>query len=206
MAKVERLHLILILVLIAAFIWSLINPHDYFTWMLEVAPAIIGFIVLAFTYNRFRFSNMVYVLISLHMIVLMIGGHYTYAQVPFFEWTRQYFGRNIYDRVGHFFQGFVPALIIREMLKRTTALKKGFWLVIVTIGMALAISALYELVEFGVSVGTGAAAEAFLGTQGDVWDTQWDMLVALIGAIVAVGLFSKVHDRSIRQSVVMRTS
>ena len=138
-------------------------------------------------------------LIALHMIVLMIGGHYTYAEVPLFNWIRDIFatGRNSYDKVGHFAQGFVPALIAREFLLRKSALTKGKLLFFIVVCICLAISAAYELVEWGVSEATGSAGDAFLGTQGDIWDTQKDMFTALIGAVVALVTLSRVHDRAL---------
>lgn len=187
----------LLLLVSAVFIWSGINPHDRFTWLLEVLPAILGFILLALTYNRFRFTTFCYLFIALHMIVLMVGGHYTYAQVPLFNWIRDAFdlSRNHYDRVGHFAQGFVPALIAREILLRASPLQRGKLLFLIVVCICLAISAFYEFIEWWVSIATGTAAEAFLGTQGDVWDTQWDMFLAFCGAIVSQLLLSKTHDR-----------
>jgi len=177
--------------------WSAWHPHDYFTWMLEVFPAFIGLAVLAVTYPRFHFSYAVYVLILAHMAILFVGGHYTYANVPLFNWVRDYFHqqRNNYDRVGHFAQGFVPALIAREVLLRRRIVAKRGWVPFLVISICMAISAMYELFEWRVAVGTGSAADAFLGTQGDVWDTQEDMATALIGAAVAMIFFSRLHDR-----------
>lgn len=181
------------------FIWSAIHPHDYFTWILEVFPAIIGAIILAATYRRFRFTTLVYTLIAIHMVILMVGGHYTYAEVPFGNWIRDYFGlsRNHYDRLGHFAQGFVPAMIAREVLLRLKVLKRGPWLFVLVVSVCLAFSAVYELIEWTVSALTGSAGDAFLGTQGDVFDTQKDMAMALVGAITALLLLSKTHDRQI---------
>lgn len=196
-----NLHLCLLFFVILIFIWSGIHPHDRFTWILEVLPAILGMIVLLITYRKFAFSNLVYVLIAIHMIILMIGGHYTYAQVPLFNWIRDAFdlSRNHYDRLGHLAQGFVPAMISREILLRLSPLKRGKLLNFLIICICLAISASYELIEFGVAVATGTAAQAFLGTQGDVWDTQWDMLMALVGAFLALILLPALHDKSMRQ-------
>lgn len=187
---------------IAAFwvvaLWSVVRPHDYFTWFLEVFPALAGFAVLAFTYPRFRFTHLVYFLIVLHAIVLFIGGHYTYAEVPLFNWVRDHFhqSRNNYDRVGHFMQGFVPAFIAREILWRRQVIRRKGWLAFIVVCICLAISALYELFEWRVAVGTGSAADAFLGTQGDPWDTQEDMATALIGAVIAAFAFSGIHYRA----------
>lgn len=190
---------ILLLIVLVAFIWSAIRPHDYFTWILEVFPAIIGIAVLAATYRSFRFTTMVYVLIAAHAIILMIGGHYTYAEVPLFNWIRDEFAlsRNHYDRLGHFAQGFVPAMIAREVLLRRSPLKRGGWLFFIVVSICLAISALYELFEWCVSEATGSAGDAFLGTQGDVFDTQKDMAMALVGSITSMLLLSGLHDRQL---------
>lgn len=190
------------------FVWSAIHPHDYFTWILEVFPAIIGAVILAATHRRFRFTPLVYTLIALHMVILMIGGHYTYAEVPFGNWIRDYFGlsRNHYDRLGHFAQGFVPAMIAREVLLRLNVLKRGGWLFVIVVSLCLAFSALYELVEWTVSALTGSAGDAFLGSQGDVFDTQKDMAMALVGSITALLLLSKAHDRQLRGLIGQRDS
>jgi putative membrane protein len=187
---------ILLLIVLAVFIWSAIRPHDYFTWILEVFPAIIGIGVLSATYRSFRFTTVVYVLIVAHAIILMIGGHYTYAEVPAFNWIRDELAlsRNHYDRLGHFAQGFVPAMIAREILLRKTTLKRGAWLSFIVQSICLAISALYELFEWAVSEATGSAGDAFLGTQGDVFDTQKDMAMALLGAITSLLALSKLQD------------
>jgi len=187
------------LAVLAVFIWSAIRPHDYFTWALEVFPAIIGAGVLAATRHRFRLTTLVYVLIAAHMVILMVGGHYTYAEVPFGNWVRDRFGlaRNDYDRLGHFAQGFVPALITREVLLRLSVLKRPRWLFALVTSVCLAISALYELLEWTVSALTGSAGDAFLGTQGDVFDTQKDMAMALVGAATALILLARVHVRQI---------
>jgi len=204
-AKSSRTLPIILLVLWLAvgviFVWSAIHPHDYFTWILEVFPAIIGAVILAATYRRFRFTPLVYSLIAIHMVILMIGGHYTYAEVPFGNWIRDYFAlsRNHYDRLGHFAQGFVPAMIAREVLLRLNVLKRGGWLFGLVVSVCLAISALYELFEWTVSALTGSAGDAFLGTQGDVFDTQKDMAMALVGSITALLLLSKAHDRQLKR-------
>jgi putative membrane protein len=181
------------------FVWSAIRPHDYFTWMLEVFPAIIGAVILASTYRRFRFTTLIYALIAVHMIILMVGGHYTYAEVPIGNWVRDQFqlSRNHYDRLGHFAQGFVPAMIAREVLLRLNVLKRGRWLFVIVISICLAVSALYELLEWTVSALTGSAGDAFLGTQGDVFDTQKDMAMALVGAVTALLTLSKFHDKQL---------
>jgi putative membrane protein len=182
-------------------VWSAIGCHDVFTWSLEVFPAVLGIAVLVLTYRRFQFTSLVYTLIALHAMVLFVGGHYTYAQMPVFNWIRDAFhlSRNHYDRVGHFFQGFVPALITRELLLRKTALKRGLLLSFLALCVCMAISAWYELFEFLVAELTGSAAEAFLGTQGDPWDTQWDMTFCFIGALCALIFFSRLHDRFLQR-------
>jgi putative membrane protein len=197
----RKLHFALLTSFLAALVWSVIKPHDLFTWFLETAPAMIALVILLATYRRFRLSNLAYVLIWIHAIILLVGGHYTYAEVPLFNWVRDTFNlsRNHYDRVGHFAQGFVPAIIAREVLLRKSPLKRGKLLTLLVISICLAISAMYELVEFGVSMGTGSAGDAFLGTQGDVWDTQRDMLMCLIGAVTALVTLSGLHDRSLRR-------
>ncbi len=195
-------HLTLLFIVLLVLLWSGIHPHDQFTWLLEVFPAIIGILILLLTYRRFHFSNLVYFLIAIHMIILMVGGHYTYAEVPLFNWIRDTFdlSRNHYDRLGHLAQGFVPAMIAREILLRLSPLQRGKLLNFIIVCICLAISASYELIEFLVSVLTGTAAEAFLGTQGDIWDTQWDMLMALIGSILALLSLPSLHDKSMTKS------
>ena len=197
----QRRALAFLLVSLAViFLWSGIRPHDYFTWVLEVWPAVVGVAFLAATYNHFRFTTFVYGLIWAHAVILLIGGHYTYAEVPLFNWIRDHFhqARNNYDRVGHFAQGFVPALIAREYFLRRRIVKRR-WVPYVVISCCLAISALYELMEWRVSVMSGASADAFLGTQGDPWDTQEDMATALVGATCAM-LFSRLHDAFIERT------
>jgi putative membrane protein len=181
----------------AFLIWSGINPHDYFTWLLEVSPALIGLAILAATYKRFQFTELTYWLILIHCIILINGGHYTYAEVPLFNWIRDTFelSRNHYDKVGHFAQGFIPAVIIREILIRKSPVTSGKWLFFIVVSICLALSAFYEFIEWWVAVLSGTAAEAFLGTQGYVWDTQSDMFLALIGAVISLIVFGKLHDR-----------
>ena len=181
-------------------IWSGINPKDYFTWLLEVFPAIIGLTVMAATYKRFRLTPLVYFLILVDSIILMVGGHYTYAEVPLFNWLREVFsmGRNNYDKVGHLAQGFIPAIIAREILMRLEVVTRKGWLSFIVVSICLAISAFYELIEWWAALLSGEAAEAFLGTQGYVWDTQSDMALALLGAILALALLSRAHDSQIK--------
>lgn len=183
----------------AVFAWSAWAPYDRFTWWLEIAPALIAAGVLYATRRRFPLTTLLYGLILLHAWVLMVGGHYTYARVPAFDWLRDAFelSRNHYDRVGHFFQGFVPALVARELLLRCTPLQRSGWLFTIVVSFSLAVSASYELLEWGVAVATGEAAEAFLGTQGDPWDTQTDMFLCLLGALAALFSLAGVQDRAL---------
>ena len=177
-------------------LWSAIKPHDYFTWLLEVFPVMIALPLLVCTYNKFPLSNLLYGLILLHAVILMIGGHYTYAEVPLFNWLKETFDlhRNNYDRIGHFVQGFVPAMISREILIRKNIVRGKYWLFFMVTCICLSLSACYEFIEWWVAVASGTVSEAFLGTQGDVWDTQWDMFTALIGAICAQLFLAKFHD------------
>jgi len=181
------------------FIWSAIKPCDYFIWFLEVLPAIVFVIVLSLTYKNFKLTPLCYWLILIHCLILMIGGHYTYARVPLFSWLQQIFNlsRNHYDRLGHFAQGFIPAVIAREILLRKTPLSTGKWLFTIIICFCLAISSLYELFEWWVAIATGTRAEEFLSTQGDIWDTQKDMLFALLGATASLLSLNKIHDRQL---------
>jgi putative membrane protein len=188
--------------LAAILLWSGIGPKERGTWWLEVAPVLIGIPILAATYLRFPLTRLAYVLIWLHAIILMVGGHYTYAEVPLFHWIRDVFGfaRNHYDRVGHFAQGFVPAILAREVLLRTSPLRPGGWLFFLVCCVCLAISALYELVEWWAALLTAPeTGTAFLGTQGDVWDTQWDMFLALVGSVAAQATLSRLHQRQLDQ-------
>jgi putative membrane protein len=181
-------------------IWSGINPKDYFTWFLEVFPALIGLFIMAVTYNKFRLTPLTYILILIHCIILMVGGHYTYAEVPLFNWIRDTFDmtRNNYDKIGHLAQGFIPAVIAREILLRLEIVIKKGWLSFIIICICMAISAFYELVEWWAALLSGQAAESFLGTQGYIWDTQSDMALALLGAILSLLLLSKIHDTQIK--------
>lgn len=181
------------------FIWSAIRPHDYFTWGLEVFPAVIGIALLVATRRTFPLTPLLYTLLFLHAVILAVGGHYTYAEVPLGNWARDAFGlaRNHYDRVGHFAQGFVPAMLAREILIRRNAVRGRGWLYFIVVSICLAISAAYELLEWSVSAATGSQGDAFLGTQGDVWDTQKDMALALAGALTAPLLLGRFHDRQL---------
>jgi len=184
----------------AILLWSGIAPHDYPTWMLEVAPAIVAAAVLWFTRERFPLTRLTYVLILIHCIILMVGGHYTYAEVPLGDWIRDAFNqsRNDYDKLGHFAQGFVPAIVAREILIRKKVLNYPGWRDFLIVCVCLAISATYELLEWWVALLSAEAADAFLGTQGYVWDTQSDMWFALLGAVAAIILLSRWHDRQLR--------
>ncbi len=186
----------IVVVVLAVLVWSGLEPHDRFTWVLEVAPVLIGLPVLVLLRSRFRFTPLVLTLLGVHAVILMVGGKYTYAEVPLGFWVQDLLGlaRNHYDRLGHFAQGFVPALVIREILLRRSPLHESRWLAPVVIAFVLAFSASYELMEWMVAMMTGSAAEAFLGTQGDVWDTQWDMFLALSGCLVSLLTLSRVHD------------
>lgn len=194
----KRLPLSLLLFVTAAFLLLGWHPRaDRFTWFMENAPVIIGVPALVLTHRRFPLTNLLYVLIALHCLVLMVGGYWTYAEVPAGFWVKGWLhlARNPYDRLGHLFQGFVPVLIFREVLLRKGVLKPGGWSVVVLILMVLGLSAAYELLEWQTAVWTGSSADAFLGSQGDPWDTQWDMACALIGASLALASLSKTHDQ-----------
>jgi putative membrane protein len=192
----DRTPLAALLVAVAVLAWSAIGPRDRATWLMEVAPAFLAIPVLVATRRRFPLTPLLYVLIAVHVAILALGGHYTYAEVPLGFWVRDALGlaRNHYDRLGHLAQGFVPALVARELLLRTSPLRPGRWLAVIVTSVALAISALYELVEWAAAVMLGQGADAFLGTQGDPWDTQSDMLMALVGAIAAQALLARVQD------------
>ena len=183
----------------AALLVSGIAPHDRLTWLLEVAPILIAMPVLVATARRFPLTPFAYRLIFVHALILMLGGHYTYAEVPLGDWVADALGlaRNPYDRLGHLAQGFVPAIVVREILIRRSPLRPGRWLTFLVVCVCLAISAAYELVEWWSALIGGENADAFLGTQGDQWDTQWDMFTALVGAIAALALLGRYHDRQI---------
>ena len=190
---------LLLAVFLMTFLWSIINPKEGFTCFLEITPALIGVLVLAFTFNKFRFTNFTYTLILVHCIILFIGGHYTYAEVPLFDYIKEVFhqSRNNYDKVGHFAQGLIPAMIIRELFIRKKVISNKSFFNFIIVCICLAISAAYEWIEWFVSLATGEGGDSFLGTQGDIWDTQSDMLFATIGAIVGLVLFSKIQDRQL---------
>ncbi len=190
--------LLLFLALIAVGI-SATGPNDRLTWLLEVGPVLVGAPILIFTYRRFPLTNLLYTFLFLHSVILVVGGHYTYAEVPVGNWVRDFFdlSRNHYDRLGHFAQGFVPALLAREILKRCSPLGHSRWLPFLVVCVALSFSALYELIEWWSAVVLGESADQFLGTQGDIWDTQWDMFLALTGATLCMIVLSKTHDKSL---------
>lgn len=200
MTHSPRFPLLMLLLVLVVAAWSVIHPHDMFTWVLETFPAFLGLVIVVTTYKKFQLTNLLYGLLALHATVLFIGGHYTYAEVPLFSWIRDEFHqmRNNYDKLGHFVQGFVPAIIGRELLLRTSPLKPGKWLFAIIVLSCLGISAMYELLEWQVSIHTGEQADAFLGTQGDIWDTQEDMATALAGAVCALLLLGRRHDRSLQ--------
>ena len=193
------------LLLAPVLAWSAVRPHDYFTWFLEIVPVFIGLPLILALHRRFPLSSLLIVLLWWHCVILIFGGHYTYARVPLGEWAKQWFGwtRNNYDKLGHFAQGFVPAILAREILLRTSPLRDrgdgrpSRWLAFLVGCVCLAFSAFYELVEWRVAVSSGAAADDFLGTQGDPWDTQSDMAAALVGATVALLVMPRWHDRSL---------
>ena len=182
MKKRNNLYIVLFLI---GLVLSGIQPKEYFTWFLEVIPALIGGVILLLTYKKFQFTSFTYFFIVLHCYVLFLGGHYTYAEVPLFDWIKETFHqtRNNYDKVGHFFQGFVPAMIVRELFIRKEVISNKSYFNFIIVSICLAISAAYEWIEWWVSICTGEGGDAFLGTQGYIWDTQSDMLLATIGAI-----------------------
>lgn len=190
---------LLLAVVILVLVVSGIEPADRMTWILEVLPVMAGLPVILATYRRFPLTPLAYWLLAGHALILMLGGHYTYAKVPVGFWLQDLFdlSRNHYDRIGHIAQGFVPAIVAREVLIRLSPLSPGGWLNFIVICICLAISAFYEMIEWWVAVAAGIAAEAFLATQGDIWDTQWDMFLALCGAITALLMLGRLHDRQL---------
>jgi putative membrane protein len=194
-----RLPLVLLVIVVLGLIWSGIGPHDRLTWVLEVVPVLIAIPLLVWTARSFPLTPLVYVLIAVHSLILMYGGHYTYALTPLGDWMRDVFGfsRNHYDRIGHLMQGFGPAIVARELLLRTSPLRPGKWLFALITLSILGVSACYEFTEWWAALAGGESAGAFLGTQGDVWDTQWDMFLAGCGAVLAQVLLGRVHDRQL---------
>lgn len=193
---------ILLLVVLGFLIISGIDPvADRFTWIMETTPVMVGAIILLLSYKNFPLTPLTYHLLAFHAFILIVGGYYTYAEVPLFNSLQETFGmaRNHYDRVAHFIQGFVPAILAREILIRLSCLKPGGWLFLLTTSFCLAFSALYEMIEWAAAIFTEEGAAAFLGTQGDQWDTQWDMFLALCGAIIAQLLLSAYHNNQIEK-------
>jgi len=197
-----KTHLILLLIVFAVFIWSAIKPVGYGIWTMEVLPAVIGLLVLIAIYKKFQLTTLSYLIIAILSIFTFIGGHYTYSEVPFFNWIKDdfHFERNHYDRFGHFLKGLL-IIVIREILVRTSPLSKGKWLAFLSLSVALSIAALYEIIEWIVSVIThgGKASKDFLGTQGDIWDSQWDMSLTCVGSIIALVLFTSIHNKYLRK-------
>lgn len=200
--KHRKMHVILLLIVLIIFVWSVIKPASYLDWVAEVSPAVVAIIIVIAIYNKFRFTTFSYFIIALLSILTFIGGHYTYSEVPLFNWIKEefYLKRNDYDRFGHFLKGLM-AIVIREILIRKTPLVKGAWLTGITISIMLAIAALYEIIEWlstRISKGSKGAKD-FLGMQGDRWDAQWDMLSAFLGTILTLLLFTKLHDRLLKK-------
>lgn len=193
-------HLLLLIIVLAVFIWSAIKPASYLTWAMEVLPAVVGVVIAIIVYNRFRLTNISYLIISSLAVLMFVGGHYTYSKVPLFNWIKDALelDRNHYDRFGHLTKGLF-AIVIREILIRKTRLARDSWLFIIALSISLAIAALYEIIEWLTSkiMHGGKAAKDFLGTQGDIWDTQWDMSLMLIGSLLALLLLAKIHDRQL---------
>jgi putative membrane protein len=196
---------ILALVIVEQLVLGWSPPADRLTWAMENLPVWLGLVVLAATYRRFPLSNLCLVLLAIHSLILAVGGHYTYAKVPLGDWVRDAFqlSRNHYDRLGHFAQGFVPAILFRELLVRLLGLR-GSAVTLLSVACSVALSAFYELIEWWAALVTGEAATAFLGTQGDVWDTQWDIFCALIGSLTALLTLPRLHDSSMQKVVAAR--
>lgn len=192
-------HSVMLVLLSLVFLWSMVHPFDWFTWLLEMLPVAIAVPILLWTYRRFRLTTLTYLLIFIHAVILLIGAKYTYAREPLFDWFKEVFGwtRNNYDRVGHFAQGFVPAILAREILLRKTTLKRGGMLFFLVLCVCMFISSTFELFEWSVALATGAAADDYLAFQGDVWDTQKDMAMCLVGAVIALVSLRQVHDRQL---------
>ena len=191
----------MLVVALATLAISGVAPKERFTWFLEIVPAVIALPILVATYRRFPLTDLLYVLIAIHVAILALGGHYTYAEVPLGFWVKDalHLARNHYDRVGHFAQGFVPALVAREIVTRKQVMKSSRWVAVFVLSFCLAVSALYELFEWWTAVFTSDGATAFLGTQGDPWDTQWDMFMCLVGASTALITLSGFHDRQMKK-------
>ena len=190
---------VLLALVVALLVWSGVAPADRLTWLMEVVWVLAAIPLLVATYRRAPLTRLLYWLVAGHAVLLIVGGHYTYAEVPLGFWVRDAFelSRNHYDRLGHFVQGFVPAILAREVLLRNTPLRPGGWLSYLCVAAALSFSAFFEMIEWWAALVWGGAADAFLATQGDVWDTQWDMFLALCGSIVSLSLFARLHDRQL---------
>lgn len=197
----KKKYWVYLIIFFAVALWSGINPYETGLWFLEAGMCLVGVAILALTFKRFKFTDLTYTFILIHIIILFVGAHYSYAKVPLFDWIKDVFdqSRNNYDKVGHFAQGFVPAMIARELLIRLDVLKKRSWLPFLVVSICLAISAFYEFIEWWVAVLSNDVADDFLGTQGYVWDTQSDMFCAMIGAICMLIFFSKIQDKQIQQ-------
>lgn len=195
--SINRFPLIALIIALTVLIWSALSPKDYLTWLLEVTPGVIGIVVMIATYKKFRLTDFLYAVILIHCCILFVGGKYTYAENPLFEYLKHFAGwqRNNYDKLGHFFQGFAPALVARELMMRRKIVSSRKWAAFFAISVVMLISSGYELFEWGSAVVLGQSADDFLGTQGDQWDTQSDMLFALIGALSALVFFSRIHDK-----------
>ncbi|MEB2300186.1 DUF2238 domain-containing protein [Lysinibacillus xylanilyticus] len=198
----RKIHVILLLIVLIIFVWSVIKPVSYLDWLAEVSPAVVAIIIVVAIYNKFRFTTFSYFIIALLSILTFIGGHYTFSEVPLFNWIKEEFHlkRNDYDRFGHFLKGLM-AIVIREILIRKTPLVKGAWLTGITISIMLAIAALYEIIEWlSTKISKGSqGANDFVGMQGDPWDAQWDMFSAFLGTILALLLFTKLHDKLLKK-------
>lgn len=208
MSSDDRLPALLLVAVAAVLVASGIGPRDRLTWWLEVTPILVAVPLLVATRRRFPMTPLVYALVAVHAAVLALGGHYTYAEVPLGFWVRDLLGlaRNPYDRLGHLVQGFVPALVVREVLLRTSPLRRGGWLFVLTTAVVLSLSAVYEFVEWWAALALGQGAEAFLGTQGDPWDTQWDMFLCFLGGMVSQLLLSRTQDRQLERLGVERAA
>ncbi|MGV3464854.1 MAG: DUF2238 domain-containing protein [Heyndrickxia sp.] len=198
--SINKIHVVLLFIIVVVFIWSSIKAVDYFTWVLEVTPAVVGILLLLITYPKFQFTTLSYLIIVLLAIFMFIGGHYTYARVPLFNWLKEEFHsqRNEYDRFGHFAKGFF-AIVIREILIRKSCLQPSKWLIIITLSFILAISALYEIIEWLAAEILGRSAKDFLGTQGDIWDSEWDMSLAFLGGMICLFFLSHLHNKFLRK-------
>ena len=199
--KDRLLHIFLLLSLMAIFVWSLIKPFNLLSWFLMVLPVLAGVLILTLTCSRFRFTNLAYLLMWIYAVIILVGGHYSYSRMPLFNWIRDAFelSRNHYDRIGHFSQGFVPAIIAREVLIRKSPVQSGKWLFFIVLSFCVALSACWELYEWAMAFVTRTPADAFLAIQGDVWDTQWDMFLALAGAVISLVTLGRLHDKCLQK-------